>query len=232
MSQSGVLIFQPSKFELRRFYELVKICAKHVQNVLYIDFSFNAQTNSEVALQKEFSRAETYKVLEGIYKSRAQELNSLDVRVLLGSAESQNAVEKGFSQRLDVVFLDSSYKSEPSIVERACMRYNFKNKDAMQFLNGVPESPISEELKQPAKEMKCYDTVAVGGTFDRYINAQHFVCVGSKIGRWIANLFCGAYYCCFHVTFQNAVSNWNIRRGRCKANLASCLLKYQSTELK
>ncbi len=134
--------------------------------------AFNAQTNLDVALQKTFSRAEMYKVLEGIYKCRAQELNALDIRVLLES-ELQNAAQRSFSQRLDVAFLDSSYKSEPSIVERACMRYNFKSKEAMQFLEGVHEGnvEISEEFGRPAEEMKTYNTVAVGGTFDRYINA-------------------------------------------------------------
>ena len=174
MSKSGVLILQPSKFELRRFYELVKVCAKNVQNVLYVDLGFNAETNLDVALQKTFSRAEMYKVLEGIYKCRAQELNALDIRVLLES-ELQNAAQRSFSQRLDVAFLDSSSKSEPSIVERACMRYNFKSKEAMQFLEGVQEwnVEISEEFGRPVEEMKTYNTVAVGGTFDRYYHSYY-----------------------------------------------------------
>ena len=166
MSKTGVLILQPSKFELRRFYELVKVCAKHVKNVLYIDFGFNPQTSPSVTSRKTFSRAEMYKVLEGIYKSRAKEINRLDIRVLLESESPIDVVERSFCNRLDVAFLDSSYKSEPTIVERACLRYNFKNKEAMQFLDGFPE--ISEDLGQQSQEMMSYNTVAVGGTFDRF----------------------------------------------------------------
>ena len=166
MSRSGVLILHPARFELGRFYQFVKVCAKHVQNVLYVDFSFN----DAQAQGKKFSRTEMYKVLEGIYKSSVQEVNRLDIRVLLGDEPNfhQNK-ERSFSKRLDVAFLDSTYKSEPSIVERACTVYNFKSKDSMQFLDG--EFNITEDLgSQHVEEMKSYKTVAVGGTFDRFVH--------------------------------------------------------------
>jgi hypothetical protein len=171
MSKSGVLVLQPSKFELRRFYELVKVCAKHVQNVLYIDFGFNAQSSPDMAAQNTFSRAEMYKILQGIYQSRAKEMNRLDIRVLLETESQNDEVERSLSKRLDVAFLDSSYKSEPTIVERACLRYKFKDKDAMRFLDGVPEGnvQISEDSGKPTEEVQSYNTVAVGGTFDRYV---------------------------------------------------------------
>lgn len=168
MNQSGVLILQPSKFNLQRFYRLLKICSEQVQNVLYVDFGFNSQGNTSMNPQKTFSRAQLYKVLEGIYKSNARGLNSLDIRVLL---EHDVPEPRNFSRCLDVAFLDSSYKSEASVVERACMRYNFKNKDAMQFVEGVFESntPAYEQFMEDSEEIKSYSAVAVGGTFDRYM---------------------------------------------------------------
>ena len=167
MSKNGVLILHPAKFEIRRFHKFVKVCAKHVQNVLYIDLNFNnVLTDSGTTQHKTFSRTEMYNVLEKIYKSNAQELNSLDVRVLLENEPSLPQQKRSFSKSLDVAFLDSTYKSEPSIVERACMRYNFESR-AMQFLDGELNS--TENLEQHVEEMKSYKTVAVGGTFDRYI---------------------------------------------------------------
>ena len=176
MSQTGVLILQPSRFEIGRFFQLVKACSKHVENVLYIDFNLNANPSSDPAQQTSctFSRTEMYKVLEGIYKSRAQELNNLDIRVLLDNESNFQQKTRVFSQRLDVGFLESSYKSEQSIVEKACMKYNFKNGDSMQFLDGISEPNISEGFGHFTEEMKSYETVAVGGTFDRYAIRTNF----------------------------------------------------------
>ncbi|XP_028393410.1 bifunctional coenzyme A synthase-like [Dendronephthya gigantea] len=179
MNRSGVLILQPSKFNLPRFYKLLKICSEQVQNVLYVDFSFNPKVNTDAITQKSFSRAQLYKVLEGIYKSNARELNCLDIRVLLEHDLGDVQEPRIFSRCLDVAFLDSSYKNEASIVERACMRYNFKNKDSMQFVEGVFESntPIYEQFIEDteSEEMKSYGTVAVGGTFDRIHNGHRLL---------------------------------------------------------
>lgn len=170
MSRSGVLTLRCSKFDLCRFYEVVKICAKHVQNVLYIDFNLDVQADLNVPEQNALTCVEMYEVLDSIYKCRNEELNSLDVRVLLAS-ELQFTTERSLSHRLDVAFLDTLYKNEPSIVEKACMRYNFKHKEAMHFVEGFQKPNVSKDFRRHAREMKTYDTVAVGGTFDRYVNA-------------------------------------------------------------
>ena len=175
MSQSGVLILQPSKFEIRHLFNLVNIAAKHVQRVLYVDFIPNVHSQGDMAMQKVFSPDEMYKLLEGVYKTRTRQTTT-DIRVLLDSGKAMTG-RRFLSQPLDVALLHSSFQSIPGITDTVYSRYSFRNvsSSTLQFLNASEDSCCQEAQEWKADvretkefhELRTYGTVAVGGTFDR-----------------------------------------------------------------
>lgn len=173
MKQSCVLVLQPSKFDLRQLSNLFHVCAKHVQRILYIDFNLSGQPHEEMAIQ----RAEIYKIIQGIYKTRTQQASMMDIRILLDS-EKTMVGKRVLSQPVDVALLHPSFRSVPGIVDTVHRRYNFRSvsPSSVQFLN-TPEKIGSdvESETMVSDEVRTYGTVAVGGTFDRIHNGHRLL---------------------------------------------------------
>lgn len=184
MNQTGVLILHPSKRELHQLSNLLRIAAKHVQRVLYLDFNLNPSFQEDTARNETSSPAEMYGILEKTFKKSTPQTAELDVRVLLendvrSTAETETETERKprrLSQPIDVALLHSSFQSVPGIVDTVYKRYNFAGVSPNNILF-VSADEESEDIASSCSgvcdgvwqcnEMKTYRTVAVGGTFDR-----------------------------------------------------------------
>ena len=173
MAQTGVLILRPYRNEIGRLFQSLKACSHYVQRVLYVDFNCISLFEPDGSVEGTLCRQEVYSVMEMVYKSQAKELEKLDIRFLLESRRSTSSASatcerRTFSHNLDVGLLYASYQNQIN-VDMLCNRYGFRNIDSLQFLddNTYSNAGLTDELLQQDKEVKEYDTVAVGGTFDR-----------------------------------------------------------------
>ncbi|XP_046860368.1 bifunctional coenzyme A synthase-like [Xenia sp. Carnegie-2017] len=181
MAQTGVLILRPYRNEIGRLFQSLKACSHYVQRVLYVDFNCISLFEPDGSVEGTLCRQEVYSVMEMVYKSQAKELEKLDIRFLLESRRSTSSASatcerRTFSHNLDVGLLYTSYQNQIN-VEMLCNRYGFRNIDSLQFLddNMYSNAGLTDELLEQDKVVKEYDTVAVGGTFDRIHNGHRLL---------------------------------------------------------
>lgn len=128
------------------------------------------------------------KIISNLYADVAGDNLKIDLRVLVGPLRCQETPLSAFSQLkpVNMIFSDAYY---PDICEKLRSHLNIPN-SPIYLNNGCTPTMDIEERQIIEQEYKTYDTVVLGGTFDR-IHAGHKILLTQAVLRACRRLVVG-----------------------------------------
>lgn len=149
MSSTGLLFLS----NLKNITSTSSAVKKYVDNVLYVHLLVNNSDKKSVA--PAYSP-----LLTNIYKEVSTVFADVDVRILVTPLKTQNSTK--LSRNIDVLLF--GYKHDKDL-EGFAQKYQVGKKPAFLDENSVPAAEV--DLCDETADCKVYDTVVLGGTFDR-----------------------------------------------------------------
>ncbi|XP_028166064.1 bifunctional coenzyme A synthase isoform X2 [Ostrinia furnacalis] len=152
MAKNGLLFVSHAA----KAHSVCQKASKHVQKTLYINFMKNTQ-NSLPVVSKE---------IEQLYTKATSECINLDVRLMLKPTEAAKTIKT--SKPIDILLYDSALTNELEDIKKSVATLNTDCK-----LQSIDFSDVSlRDINTKEQEVKTYEYVALGGTFDRLHNGH------------------------------------------------------------